>query len=262
MTRSLVVLAILGTFAQVARADDSYQCKEASPDTKIEMRFKPDVSMMELAQWVTGFTCKNVIFSTDVAKRATRVVIMAPKPMTPKQALQLFVDSVDATGLVVTVKPDSIIVKLGAGMPKTCPDVASTAPAQPDLDLRPPRDVAAPAVDLDRAITVVDPTHRTIKRDAVDKILENPMAVADGARVIPAMTGGKVVGFKLYAIRPNSVFAHLGFVNGDTLVSVNGFALTSAEAGLDVYTKLREATSLEFEVQRAGKTVLLDLSVK
>jgi type II secretory pathway component PulC len=263
MTRSVVVVAMVGMLARTARADDSYQCKEASPETKIEASFKPEVSMMDLAAWVTGFTCKNVIFSADVAKRATRVVIVAPKPMTPKQALQLFVDSVDATGLVVTVKADSIIVKLGPGMPKTCPDLAATPVKptdplakrpDPDLDLR-------PSVDLDHAITVVDATHRTIKRDAVDSILGNPMALAGGARVVPAMNGGNVVGFKLYAIRPNSLLARLGFQNGDTLVSINGFALTSAEKALEIYTKIREATFLEFEVQRAGKTLRLDLSV-
>jgi general secretion pathway protein C len=75
------------------------------------------------------------------------------------------------------------------------------------------------------------------------------------------MSGGNVIGFKLYAIRPNSPLARLGFQNGDTLVSINGFALTSADKALEIYTKLREATSLEFEVQRAGKTLRLDLSV-
>jgi len=259
MTRSLVVLALL--FAQVARAD-LYQCKEPSPDTKIDVQFKPEVSMMELAAWVTGFTCKNVIFSTDVAKRATRVVIVAPKPMTPKQALQLFVDAVDATGLVATVKPDSIIVKLGPGMPKTCPDVASTTPVKPaDTTTKPPVDVAPPPIDLDRAITAVDATHHTIKRDAVDSVLANPMALTGAARIIPATSAGKVIGFRIYAVRPNSLFGRLGFENGDTVVSINGFALTSAEKALDVYTKLRDVTSLEFEVQRAGKTLQLYLSV-
>ncbi len=70
------------------------------------------------------------------------------------------------------------------------------------------------------------------------------MAVAKGARVVPAVKNGKPDGFKLYAIRPSSVYAKLGLQNGDTLQSINGFDLTSADKALEVYTKLREATSL------------------
>ena len=68
--------------------------------------------------------------------------------------------------------------------------------------------------------------------------------VAKGARVVPAVKNGKPDGFKLYAIRPSSVYAKLGLQNGDTLQSINGFELTSADKALEVYTKLREATSL------------------
>jgi type II secretory pathway component PulC len=203
------------------------------------------------------------VFSSDVAKHATRVTIVAPRPLTPKQALALFVDSIDATGLVVTVKPDTIIVKLGPGMPKTCPDLAATPVPPSDRVSKYPGtpDVAPAPIDLDRAITVVDATHRTIKRDAIDRILMDPMAVAKGARVVPAVSGGNVIGFKLYAIRPDSLFARLGLVNGDTIVSVNGLPLTPADKALEVYTKIRDTTSLDLEVQRAGKTIHLFLSV-
>jgi general secretion pathway protein C len=50
------------------------------------------------------------------------------------------------------------------------------------------------------------------------------MAVAKGARVVPAVKNGKPDGFKLYAIRPSSVYSKLGLTNGDTIQSINGFA--------------------------------------
>ena len=70
---------------------------------------------------------------------------------------------------------------------------------------------------------------------------------------MPAVKNGKPDGFKLYAIRPSSVYAKLGLTNGDTLQAINGFELTTADKALEVYTKLREATSLEVEVTRRGK---------
>jgi general secretion pathway protein C len=101
-----------------------------------------------------------------------------------------------------------------------------------------------------------------IDKSLVEKVLANPMAVAKGARVVPAVKNGKPDGFKLYAIRPSSAFAKLGLSNGDTLQSINGFELTSADKALEVYTKLREATSLEMEVTRRGKPITLKYTIR
>jgi general secretion pathway protein C len=115
---------------------------------------------------------------------------------------------------------------------------------------------------IDNGIKKIDDSNYEIDKSLVEKVLLNPMAVAKGARVVPSMKNGKPDGFKLYAIRPASAFAKLGLSNGDTLQSINGFELTSADKALEVYTKLREATSLEVEVTRRGKPVTLKYSIK
>lgn len=101
-----------------------------------------------------------------------------------------------------------------------------------------------------------------IDKSLVDKALANPMALAKGARVVPAVKNGKPDGFKLYAIRPTSVYSKLGLTNGDTLQSINGFELTSADKALEVYTKLREATQLEVEITRRGKPMTMKYSIR
>ncbi|MGN6107838.1 MAG: type II secretion system protein GspC, partial [Kofleriaceae bacterium] len=63
---------------------------------------------------------------------------------------------------------------------------------------------------IDNGIKKIDDTNFEIDKSLVDKVLVNPMAVAKGARVVPSMKNGKADGFKLYAIRPTSVFAKLG----------------------------------------------------
>jgi general secretion pathway protein C len=137
----------------------------------------------------------------------------------------------------------------------------------------PPTPVAAaetkPEGDGDELQAAIDAGIKTtgentyeIDRALVDKILANPMGVAKGARVVPAVQNGKPAGFKLYAIRPSSVYAKLGLTNGDTLSSINGFELTSADKALEVYTKLREATSLEVEIQRRGKSMTLKYTIR
>lgn len=115
---------------------------------------------------------------------------------------------------------------------------------------------------IDSGIKKIDDTTYEIDKSLVDKVLANPMAVAKGARIVPAVKNGKPDGFKLYAIRPSSVYAKLGLTNGDTLQAINGFEMTSADKALEVYTKLREATSLEVEVTRRGKPVTLKYTIR
>lgn len=146
------------------------------------------------------------------------------------------------------------LVLQGAVVPTTpVPEPVASNPSGDGDDLQ---------AAIDSGIKKIDDNTYEIEKKLVDQVLLNPMAVAKGARVVPAMKNGKPDGFKLYAIRPTSAFAKLGLTNGDTLTSINGFALDSADRALEVYTKLREATSLELEVTRRGKPVTLKYSIR
>jgi general secretion pathway protein C len=115
---------------------------------------------------------------------------------------------------------------------------------------------------VDNGIKSTGENSYEIDKSLVEKILANPMGIAKGARVVPSQKNGKPDGFKLYAIRPSSAFAKLGLTNGDTLLSINGFELTSADKALEVYTKLREATSLQVTINRRGKDMTLNYSIR
>src|SRR5688572_27042058 len=97
---------------------------------------------------------------------------------------------------------------------------------------------------IDNGVKKIDDNNYEIDKSLVQKALANPMALAKGARVVPAVKNGKPDGFKLYAIRPSSVYSKLGLTNGDTLQSINGFELTSADKALEVYAQIREAMQL------------------
>ncbi len=66
----------------------------------------------------------------------------------------------------------------------------------------------------------------------------------------------------LYAVRPNSVFSKLGFSNGDTLNGVNGMQLNSMDRAMEVYAKVRDASSIQVEVTRRGKPVTLNYTIR
>jgi general secretion pathway protein C len=140
------------------------------------------------------------------------------------------------------------------------PPVVAAAPEVPQVATDGDKDDLQASVDS--GIKKIDDTNYEIDKALVEKVLLNPMAIAKGARVVPSMKNGKPDGFKLYAIRPASAFAKMGLTNGDTLQAINGFELTSADKALEVYTKLRDATSLEVEGTRRGKPFTLKYSIK
>ena len=139
-------------------------------------------------------------------------------------------------------------------------NVEAPKPPTPVAENKPPEDDLEAMAD--NSIKKIDDTHYEIDKKLVDQVIANPMGAAKGARVVPAVKNGKPDGFKLYAIRPSSVYAKLGLANGDTLQAINGFELTSADKALEVYTKLREATSLQVQVTRRGKDLTINYTIR
>jgi hypothetical protein len=267
MVRALGVLVTLCLSIQVAHADDPlYACHAPSPDTRIAVSFAGETSVRDAAVWVMGFTCKNVIFDARIAKYATKVTILAPNRYTPKQAEQLFVDAMEAAGLVVVRKPDSFLIKLGPKMPQTCPDLPppSAPPARAPTTAQAP--TAPPALDLTAAIaagvTELDATHHEITRGLLDALRASTAGVLGQLRVVPVVNEHKPSGVKLYAIRPSSLFAKLGFLNGDTVLSVNHVDLSDPDRALDLYAKLDTTKRFDIEIVRRGAPLTLVVTVR
>ena len=97
-----------------------------------------------------------------------------------------------------------------------------------------------------------------IQRGALDKILNNTAQLVKGARIVPASGGG----FKLFAVKPGSVYDILGLKNGDKLHSINGNEMSSPDKALELYTKLRSASHLTLGMERSGKSITNDYSIR
>lgn len=102
----------------------------------------------------------------------------------------------------------------------------------------------------------------TIDRSLVDKLLQNTTMLATAARVVPSIKDGKPNGFKLYAIRPNSIFGKIGLQNGDTVKTINGMDMSSPDKALEVFTKLRNASHLTVQLERRGENTTLDYTIR
>lgn len=146
------------------------------------------------------------------------------------------------------------------------PEGSRTAPSAPLPPSTPaPTSGGAPSVpeDIAKGIQRVSSTEFNVDRGVVDKILENQADLMKQARIVPEKENGKVVGIRMYGVRPETLLGTLGMENGDRLQTINGFDVSSPEKALEAYARLRAgASKLTVQVNRKGQTLNLDYNIK
>lgn len=138
----------------------------------------------------------------------------------------------------------------GEGMPM----IASVAP-KPTF--------AEPGTQVTGAgIKAIDDNNYQVPRSEIDKTLSNLNDVAMQARIVPAFKDGQSEGFKLFSIRPDSIYTKIGIQNGDVIRRINGYDLNSPEKALEVYAKLKEASRIDIEIDRNGSNIKKTYSIQ
>jgi general secretion pathway protein C len=108
----------------------------------------------------------------------------------------------------------------------------------------------------------VSETEFNVERSVVDQILENQAELMRTARIVPEKEGDKMVGVRLFGIRPDSLLGTLGLENGDRLSSINGFEMSDPQKALEAYARLKTADRLTVSVNRKGKPMNIDFNIK
>ncbi len=121
---------------------------------------------------------------------------------------------------------------------------------------------APPSVALGAGVKQLSDNDYEIPRAEIDKTLSNLNDVAMQARIVPAFKDGQAQGFKLFSIRPDSIYTKIGIQNGDVIKRINGFDLNSPEKALEIYSKLKESSRIDIEVERNGAAVKKTYNVR
>jgi len=123
---------------------------------------------------------------------------------------------------------------------------------------------AQSSADLQKGVRKVSESQYEIDRKLLEKVLGDTNAIARSARVVPSVSpkDGKPNGFKLYAIRPDSVYSTIGLQNGDTVSAINGQEINSPEKAFELYAKLRTARGLQISIVRRGQPMTIDYSIR
>lgn len=102
----------------------------------------------------------------------------------------------------------------------------------------------------------------TIDQREVAAAIENMGTIAMQARVVPNFANGQVNGFKIFAIKPDSIYQKLGVQNGDIIQKINDFDINSPEKALQVYTQLRNEKNINIDLIRNGKKETVQIEVR
>ncbi len=136
---------------------------------------------------------------------------------------------------------------------------AISAPAPPTVAAN---TAAPPSSATGAGIKSVGEDSYEIPKDEINKALSNLNDIAMQARIVPAFKDGVATGFKLFSIRPDSLYTKIGIQNGDIIRRINGFEINSPDKALEVYTKLKESNRIEIELDRNGSAVRKKYDVK
>lgn len=241
-----------------------YQCRPARPGTLIQLTFRPETPIRDFLVFLSLTYCKNVAVDSAILASDITATVMAPGTLTPDQAQHLILGAIEATGLIVVQKHDTFLIKLGPNMPR--PYVSAIDSAPPTISTSLPggprgHDADVLAGLMARGIKAIDDTHYEIDTAVVDSGLLDPMTASRSVRVVPSLSNGKPDGMKLYGIGPSSLYAKLGFANGDRVVAINQQRPSSASDWLDLRTQLRDAKRFEVELMRSGKPLTLVFTI-
>ena len=110
-------------------------------------------------------------------------------------------------------------------------------------------------------VTKVSDTEYHVEREEIDRVLGNLSSVATKARIVPSFKNGKPNGFKLFSIKPKSIFSKIGLKNGDVVQKINGYDMNSPDKALELYSKLKDSSNITVDVKRRGRSMTLNYAV-
>jgi len=78
----------------------------------------------------------------------------------------------------------------------------------------------------------------------------------------PLKRGGKLTGFIVNYVRPNSVFYKMGLRNGDIIKKINGETIEDYSIVMDTFKEAKDLSSLILDIKRGGKSLELDYEIR
>ncbi|MEW6488097.1 MAG: type II secretion system protein GspC [Thermodesulfobacteriota bacterium] len=180
-------------------------------------------------------------------------------------------EEVEPGARLVEVRADRILVERGGGPeevllypPEGAPGAPAAAPARgrgaaARTQAAAPPPPAAPAAETVRQ---VDENNWLIDSREIEQASANMSQLMTQIRVVPNFADGQPDGFKVFAIRPGSLFSKIGLQNGDVLKRINGIELVGPEQGFQAYQALKDETSIQIDLVRRNENKTFSYEIR
>ena len=168
-------------------------------------------------------------------------------------------DMIQGDARVVAISRCKVVVlRGGAEQIIECPEPDEKA----DKRSAAVRYAGSPAKDDSYNVKQVSDSQYVIAEEEVESALGNINQLLTQIRVVPNFQDGKADGFKVFAIKPDSIFAKVGLKNGDVIRKVNGQDISSPEKAFGLFQELRNEKNLTVEISRRGRTESISYEIR
>jgi hypothetical protein len=114
---------------------------------------------------------------------------------------------------------------------------------------------------IDLGLLRLGATEFIVDRRSIAVALQREADLMRMARIVPESENGRVVGIRLFGVRPDSLPGRFGFENGDRVESINGVSLVTPARALEAYALFRNSNEVSVVVTRRGQRIRLDYHV-
>ena len=161
---------------------------------------------------------------------------------------------------LVDIRRSSIVVRKNDHF-ELCNTESVGKPGLSRSSVKKPSSTSSKKEDAGNGVQKVSDTEYRIERREVDDALSNLSKIATQARIVPSFKNGKSIGFKLFSIKPGSIYSKLGMKNGDVIQKINGYEINSPDKALEIYQKLRDASSVNIDLLRRGQSMQMGYNI-
>jgi len=101
-----------------------------------------------------------------------------------------------------------------------------------------------------------------VPRKIIQEYSSNMNKIWRNIAINPLKRGGKLIGFIVNYVRPNSVFYKMGLRSGDIIKKINGETIEDYSIVMDTFKEIKDLNTLILGIERGGKSLELDYEIR
>lgn len=111
-------------------------------------------------------------------------------------------------------------------------------------------------------IKQLDSTSWAVDRKEIDQAVSNMSQLITQLRVVPNMVDGQTQGFKVFNIRPGSLFTQIGIQDGDIVKEINGAPMNGIDVAYQAMANLQNQTSIQLTIVRRNQPLTFSYEIR